>query len=90
MLLKVGNEPEHNDYTSAGYEVSSRFGKSEYFKWLANTTHGLGLLVFLDSGHSYASPETLHGLSLFDGANACYYHTSKRGHPKYSGMRMFQ
>lgn len=87
---------EHTDYSSAGYKVtgmfaiSSRFGKPEDFKRLIDTAHGLGLLVFLDIVHSYASPETLNGLSTFDGANDCYFHTGKRGHHKYWGTRMYK
>ncbi|MCO5595808.1 hypothetical protein L7F22_049857 [Adiantum nelumboides] len=50
---------------------------------------GLGLLVFLDVVHSYASPDTLNGLAAFDGANDCYFHPGKRGHHKYWGTRMY-
>ncbi|KAH7428429.1 hypothetical protein KP509_09G001300 [Ceratopteris richardii] len=86
---------EHCDYASAGYKVtgmfavSSRFGKPEDFKRLVDVAHGLGLLVFLDVVHSYASPDTLNGLAAFDGGNDCYFHPGKRGHHKYWGTRMY-
>ena len=36
---------------------------------------GLGLLVFLDTVHSYSAADEMVGLSLFDGSNDCYFHT---------------
>ncbi|KAG1330519.1 hypothetical protein COCNU_02G004870 [Cocos nucifera] len=54
------------------------------------TFTGLGILVFLDIVHSYASADELVGLSLFDGSNDCFFHTGKRGHHKYWGTRMFK
>eukprot|EP00250_Pteridium_aquilinum_P019100 c24294_g1_i1 orf=39-2882(+) len=94
-VIQLFGIQEHRDYSTAGYKVtgmfaiSSRFGKPEDFKRLVDTAHGLGLLVFMDIVHSYASPDTLDGLATFDGANDCYFHTGKRGHHKYWGTRMF-
>ncbi|KAJ3686088.1 hypothetical protein LUZ61_015252 [Rhynchospora tenuis] len=87
---------EHKDYSSVGYKVtnffavSSRFGTPEDFKRLVDEAHGLGILVFMDIVHSYASADELVGLSLFDGSNDCYFHTGKRGHHKYWGTRIFK
>ncbi|XP_010926176.1 1,4-alpha-glucan-branching enzyme 3, chloroplastic/amyloplastic isoform X2 [Elaeis guineensis] len=87
---------EHKDYSSVGYKVtnffavSSRFGTPEDFKCLVDEAHGLGILVFLDIVHSYASADELVGLALFDGSNDCFFHTGKRGHHKYWGTRMFK
>lgn len=86
---------EHRDYSTAGYKVtgmfaiSSRFGTPEDFKRLVDTAHGLGLLVFMDIVHSYASQDTLDGLATFDGAKDSYFHTGKRGQHKYWGTRMY-
>ncbi|ERN18385.1 hypothetical protein AMTR_s00055p00224220 [Amborella trichopoda] len=88
--------PEHKDYSSVGYKVtnmfavSSRFGTPEDFKHLVDQAHGLGLLVFLDIVHSYAAPDEMVGLALFDGSNDCYFHTGKRGYHKHWGTRMFK
>lgn len=39
---------------------------------------GVGLLVFLDIVHSYAAAtDEMVGLSFFDGANDCYFHSGK-------------
>ncbi|KAK6132859.1 hypothetical protein DH2020_033390 [Rehmannia glutinosa] len=38
---------------------------------------GLGLLVFLDIVHSYAAADEMVGLSFFDGANDCYFHSGE-------------
>ncbi|KAE8646063.1 1,4-alpha-glucan-branching enzyme 3, chloroplastic/amyloplastic [Cucumis sativus] len=87
---------EHKDYFTVGYRVtnffavSSRYGTPEDFKRLVDEAHGLGLLVFLDIVHSYASADEMVGLSSFDGSNDCYFHTGKRGHHKYWGTRMFK
>ncbi|CAL9763024.1 unnamed protein product [Musa acuminata subsp. burmannicoides] len=87
---------EHWDYSSVGYKVtnffavSSRFGTPDDFKQLVDEAHALGILVFLDVVHSYASADESAGLSLFDGSNDCYFHTGKRGHHKYWGTRMFK
>ncbi|XP_074564650.1 1,4-alpha-glucan-branching enzyme 3, chloroplastic/amyloplastic [Curcuma longa] len=87
---------EHKDYSSVGYKVtnffavSSRFGTPDDFKKLVDEAHGLGILVFLDIVHSYASADESVGLSLFDGSNDCYFQTGKRGHHKYWGTRMFK
>ncbi|OAY77721.1 1,4-alpha-glucan-branching enzyme 3, chloroplastic/amyloplastic [Ananas comosus] len=87
---------EHADYSSVGYKVtnffavSSRFGSPDDFKKLVDEAHGLGILVFLDIVHSYASADESVGLALFDGSNDCYFHTGKRGHHKYWGTRMFK
>ncbi|XP_072984294.1 1,4-alpha-glucan-branching enzyme 3, chloroplastic/amyloplastic isoform X2 [Typha latifolia] len=87
---------EHRDYSSVGYKVtnffavSSRFGTPDDFKKLVDEAHGLGILVFIDIVHSYASADELVGLSLFDGSNDCYFHSGKRGHHKYWGTRMFK
>ncbi|TYK23089.1 1,4-alpha-glucan-branching enzyme 3 [Cucumis melo var. makuwa] len=72
------------------FAVSSRYGTPEDFKRLVDEAHGLGLLVFLDIVHSYASADEMVGLSSFDGSNDCYFHTGKRGHHKYWGTRMFK
>lgn len=94
-VIQLFGIQEHRDYSTAGYKVtgmfaiSSRFGKPEDFKRLVDTAHGLGLLVFLDIVHSYASQDTLDGLATFDGASDCYFHTGKRGHHKYWGTRIY-
>ncbi|KAL3644109.1 1,4-alpha-glucan-branching enzyme 3, chloroplastic/amyloplastic [Castilleja foliolosa] len=73
--------PEHKDYFTFGYRVtnffavSSRFGTPEDFKRLVDEAHGLGLLVLLDIVHSYAAADEMVGLSFFDGANDCYFHS---------------
>ncbi|KAK6154438.1 hypothetical protein DH2020_008686 [Rehmannia glutinosa] len=79
--------PEHKDYFTVGYRVtnfyavSSRYGTPEDFKRLVDEAHdllgGLGLLVFLDIVHSYAAADEMVGLSFFDGANDCYFHSGE-------------
>ncbi|XP_051133984.1 1,4-alpha-glucan-branching enzyme 3, chloroplastic/amyloplastic isoform X2 [Andrographis paniculata] len=87
---------EHKDYSSVGYKVTnfyavtSRYGTPDDFKRLVDEAHGHGLLVLLDIVHSYAAPDEMVGLSFFDGANDCYFHSGKRGHHKFWGTRMFK
>ncbi|KAJ3672242.1 hypothetical protein LUZ60_006963 [Juncus effusus] len=87
---------EHKDYSSVGYKVtnyfavSSRFGTPDDFKKLVDEAHGLGILVFIELVHSYASADESVGLSLFDGSNDCFFHTGKRGHHKHWGTRIFK
>ncbi|KAG6479914.1 hypothetical protein ZIOFF_063390 [Zingiber officinale] len=95
-VIQLFGVVEHKDYSSVGYKVtnffavSSRFGTPDDFKKLVDEAHGLGILVFLDIVHSYASADESVGLSLFDGSNDCYFQTGKRGHHKYWGTRMFK
>ncbi|KAL6543147.1 1,4-alpha-glucan-branching enzyme 3, chloroplastic/amyloplastic [Orobanche hederae] len=94
-VIQLIGVPEHKDYFTVGYKVtnfyavSSRFGTPEDFKRLVDEAHGLGLLVFLDIVHSYAATDEMVGLSCFDGAHDCYFHSGKRGHHKFWGTRMW-
>ncbi|XP_002989420.2 1,4-alpha-glucan-branching enzyme 3, chloroplastic/amyloplastic isoform X2 [Selaginella moellendorffii] len=95
-VVQLMGVQEHVDYSSVGYKVtnqfavSSRFGTPEDFKFLVDTAHGLGLLVFMDIVHSHVAPDEVCGLAMFDGANDCFLHVGKRGHHKRWGTRLFK
>ncbi len=81
---------EHPYYGSFGYQVSnffapsSRFGTPEDLRFLIDTAHGHGLLVFLDLVHSHAVKNTHEGLGYFDGTQHQYFHAGPRGqHPAW-------
>ncbi|KAL1568377.1 1,4-alpha-glucan branching enzyme [Salvia divinorum] len=77
---------EHSYYASFGYHVtnffapSSRFGAPDELKSLIDRAHELGLLVLTDIVQSHASNNTLDGLNMFDGTDACYFHSGSRGY----------
>lgn len=86
---------EHAYYASFGYQVtsyyaaSSRFGTPEELKQLIDVAHEKGLYVLLDVVHSHASKNVLDGLNMFDGTDACYFHSGPRGsHPLWDS-RLF-
>ncbi|CAB0039297.1 unnamed protein product [Trichogramma brassicae] len=86
---------EHAYYGSFGYQVtsffaaSSRYGTPEELKELVDTAHASGLYVMLDVVHSHASKNTLDGLNMFDGTDACYFHAGKRGQHPLWDSRLF-
>lgn len=86
---------EHAYYGSFGYQVtsffaaSSRYGTPEELKQLIDECHKAGLYVLLDIVHSHASKNVLDGLNLFDGTDACFFHSGPRGtHPLWDS-RLF-
>ncbi|XP_033215036.1 1,4-alpha-glucan-branching enzyme isoform X2 [Belonocnema kinseyi] len=86
---------EHAYYASFGYQVtsfyaaSSRFGTPEELKELIDVAHQHGLYVLLDMVHSHASKNTLDGLNMFDGTDACYFHSGSRGQHPLWDSRLF-
>ncbi|XP_073033199.1 1,4-alpha-glucan-branching enzyme 2-2, chloroplastic/amyloplastic-like isoform X2 [Primulina eburnea] len=86
---------EHSYYASFGYHVtnffapSSRFGTPEDLKSLIDKAHELGLVVLMDIVHSHASNNTLDGLNMFDGTDACYFHSGARGYHWMWDSRLF-
>lgn len=86
---------EHAYYASFGYQVtsffaaSSRFGTPEELKQLIDVAHQNGLYVLLDVVHSHASKNTLDGLNMFDGTDACYFHSGSRGQHPLWDSRLF-
>ncbi|XP_050314045.1 1,4-alpha-glucan-branching enzyme [Anthonomus grandis grandis] len=86
---------EHAYYASFGYQVtsfyaaSSRFGTPEELKRLVDRAHELGLTVLLDIVHSHASKNVLDGLNMFDGTDACFFHTGSRGTHSLWDSRLF-
>ncbi|KZV48446.1 1,4-alpha-glucan-branching enzyme 1, chloroplastic/amyloplastic [Dorcoceras hygrometricum] len=86
---------EHSYYASFGYHVtnffapSSRFGTPDELKSLIDKAHKLGLLVLMDIVHSHASNNTLDGLNMFDGTDACYFHSGARGYHWVWDSRLF-
>ncbi|XP_041998026.1 1,4-alpha-glucan-branching enzyme 2-2, chloroplastic/amyloplastic-like [Salvia splendens] len=86
---------EHSYYASFGYHVtnffapSSRFGTPDELKSLIDRAHELGLLVLMDIVHSHASNNTLDGLNMFDGTDACYFHSGSRGYHWMWDSRLF-
>ncbi|XP_051171399.1 1,4-alpha-glucan-branching enzyme [Leptopilina boulardi] len=86
---------EHAYYASFGYQVtsfyavSSRYGTPEELKELIDVAHENNLYVLLDMVHSHASKNTLDGLNMFDGTDACFFHSGHRGdHPLWDS-RLF-
>lgn len=86
---------EHVYYASFGYQVtsfyavSSRYGTPEELKELIDVAHQHGLYVLLDMVHSHASKNTLDGLNMFDGTEACFFHTGSRGNHPLWDSRLF-
>ncbi|OXU18210.1 hypothetical protein TSAR_003085 [Trichomalopsis sarcophagae] len=86
---------EHAYYASFGYQVtsffaaSSRFGTPEELKELIDIAHQNGLYVLLDIVHSHASKNTLDGLNMFDGTDACFFHSGSRGQHPLWDSRLF-
>lgn len=86
---------EHAYYGSFGYQVtnffatSSRYGTPEELKQLVDACHKAGLYVLLDIVHSHASKNVLDGLNLFDGTDACYFHSGSRGTHSLWDSRLF-
>lgn len=71
------------------YAVSSRYGTPEELKELIDVAHENNLYVLLDVVHSHASKNTLDGLNMFDGTDACFFHSGHRGdHPLWDS-RLF-
>ena len=71
------------------YAASSRYGTPEELKQLIDTAHQHGLYVLLDIVHSHASKNTLDGLNMFDGTDACFFHTGSRGQHPLWDSRLF-
>lgn len=68
---------------------SSRFGTPEELKEMIDNCHKAGLYVLLDIVHSHASKNVLDGLNMFDGTDACFFHSGGRGtHPLWDS-RLF-
>jgi len=86
---------EHSYYASFGYQVTSFFaaasrsGTPEDLKSLIDKAHSMGIVVLLDLVHSHASKNTADGLNMFDGTDACYFHSGSKGtHPMWDS-RLF-
>ncbi|TRY80465.1 hypothetical protein TCAL_10489 [Tigriopus californicus] len=86
---------EHAYYASFGYQVtsffaaSSRYGTPEELKYLVDKAHGMGIFVMLDVVHSHASKNVLDGLNMFDGSDACFFHSGARGNHELWDSRLF-
>ncbi|KAL0117578.1 hypothetical protein PUN28_010409 [Cardiocondyla obscurior] len=86
---------EHAYYASFGYQVtsfyavSSRYGNPEELKELVDVAHQHGLYVLLDVVHSHASKNTMDGLNMFDGTDACFFHSGARGEHSLWDSRLF-
>ncbi|XP_018398849.1 PREDICTED: 1,4-alpha-glucan-branching enzyme [Cyphomyrmex costatus] len=86
---------EHAYYASFGYQVtsfyavSSRYGNPEELKELVDVAHQHNLYVLLDVVHSHASKNTLDGLNMFDGTDACFFHSGSRGEHSLWDSRLF-
>ncbi|XP_043282623.1 1,4-alpha-glucan-branching enzyme isoform X2 [Venturia canescens] len=86
---------EHAYYASFGYQVtsfyaaSSRYGTPEQLKELIDVAHQHGLYVLLDMVQSHASKNTLDGLNMFDGTDACFFHSGSRGEHPLWDSRLF-
>lgn len=46
---------------------------------LIDIAHGMGLTVLLDVVHSHASKNVEDGLNMYDGTDACYFHSGGKG-----------
>jgi 1,4-alpha-glucan branching enzyme len=86
---------EHPYYGSFGYQVanffapSARFGTPEELMELIDTAHDLGISVILDVVHSHSVSNTKEGLSLFDGSDHLYFHSSEKGYHPVWDSRCF-
>ncbi|XP_074106688.1 1,4-alpha-glucan-branching enzyme [Cotesia typhae] len=86
---------EHAYYASFGYQVtsfyavSSRYGTPDELKELVDIAHKNGITVLLDLVHSHASKNTLDGLNMFDGTDACFFHSGPRGEHPLWDSRLF-
>ncbi|KAK9899171.1 glycoside hydrolase family 13 protein [Cystobasidium minutum MCA 4210] len=86
---------EHAYYASFGYQItsffcaSSRYGTPEELMELIDTAHGMGLTVLLDVVHSHASKNVEDGLNMFDGTDACYFHSGPKGSHELWDSRLF-
>jgi 1,4-alpha-glucan branching enzyme len=72
-------------YASFGYQItsffcaSSRYGTPEELMELIDIAHGMGLTVLLDVVHSHASKNSEDGLNMYDGTDACFFHSGPKG-----------
>ncbi|KAF2884837.1 hypothetical protein ILUMI_21314 [Ignelater luminosus] len=86
---------EHAYYASFGYQVtsffaaSSRYGTPDQLKRMVDKAHEMGVYVLLDVVHSHASKNVMDGLNMFDGTDACYFHTGPRGYHTLWDSRLF-
>ena len=49
----------------------------------------MGIFVMLDVVHSHACKNTEDGLNMFDGTDACYFHSGARGNHPLWDSRLF-
>ncbi|KYN02770.1 1,4-alpha-glucan-branching enzyme [Cyphomyrmex costatus] len=83
------------EHASFGYQVTSfyavwsRHGNLEELKELVDVAHQHNLYVLLDVVHSHASKNTLDGLNMFDGTDACFFHSGSRGEQSLWDSRLF-
>lgn len=77
------------DKVTSFYAASSRYGTPEELKELIDVAHQHGLFVLLDVVHSHASKNTLDGLNMFDGTDACFFHSGSRGEHPLWDSRLF-
>lgn len=64
-------------------------GTPEELMELIDTAHGMGLTVLLDVVHSHASKNVEDGLNMFDGTDACYFHSGAKGNHELWDSRLF-
>lgn len=69
--------------------MSSRYGTPDELKELVDIAHKNGITVLLDLVHSHASKNTLDGLNMFDGTDACFFHSGPRGEHPLWDSRLF-
>jgi len=86
---------EHAYYASFGYQItsffcaSSRYGTPEELMELIDIAHGMGLTVLLDVVHSHASKNSEDGLNMYDGTDACFFHSGAKGNHDLWDSRLF-
>ena len=56
---------------------------------MVDKAHGLSLFVMLNIVHSHASKNTENRLNMFDGSDACYFHSGARGNHDLWDSRLF-